>query len=119
NTLVNAVGDAALGVLNSAQWSAALDNAANQRFVTDYTKTHGQTPTLYAAQGYDTAQLIGSALKATGGDLSDADAFRTALEAAEFDSVRGNFQFGNNHHPIQDIYVRKVVRGDDGKLTNV
>lgn len=118
NTLVNAVGDAALGIMNSAQWSADLDNAANKRFVADYTKKYGQAPTLYAAQGYDTAQLIGSALAATKGDLSKQDEFRAALKAAKFDSVRGNFRFGNNHHPIQDIYVRKVVRGDDGKLTN-
>ncbi len=119
NTLVNAVGEAALGIMNSAQWSADLDNAANKRFVADYTKKYGQAPTLYAAQGYDTAQLIGSALAATKGDLSKPDEFRAALRAAKFDSVRGDFRFGNNHHPIQDIYVRKVVRGDDGKLTNV
>lgn len=118
NTLVNAVGDAALGIMNSAQWSADLDNAANKRFVADYTKKYGQAPTLYAAQGYDAAQLIGSALAVTKGDLSKQDEFRAALKAAKFDSVRGNFRFGNNHHPIQDIYVRKVVRGDDGKLTN-
>src|SRR5690606_179757 len=73
NTLVNAVGEAALGIMNSAQWSADLDNAANKRFVADYTKKYGQAPTLYAAQGYDTAQLIGSALAATKGDLSKPD----------------------------------------------
>jgi branched-chain amino acid transport system substrate-binding protein len=118
NTLVNAVGDAALGVVNSAQWSGDLDNPANQRFVADYRKKYGQDPTLYSAQGYDAAQLIGSALAATGGNLDDAAAFRTALKAAKFDSVRGNFRFGTNNHPIQDVYVRKVVRGEDGKLTN-
>jgi branched-chain amino acid transport system substrate-binding protein len=119
NTLVNAVGDAALGVMNSAQWSQDLDNPANRRFVADYVNKYQQTPTLYAAQGYDTARLIGSALQATGGDLSDAAAFRAALRAAKFDSVRGKFRFGSNQHPIQDVYVREVVRGDDGKLTNV
>ena len=71
-------------------------------------------PTLYASQGYDTAQLIGSALKATGGNVDDMNAFRGALEKADFDSVRGNFRFGNNHHPIQDIYVREVVKDDKG-----
>jgi branched-chain amino acid transport system substrate-binding protein len=45
--------------------------------------------------------------------VSDADAFRAALEAADFDSVRGNFAFGPNHHPIQDIYVREVVKEGD------
>ncbi|NLO81329.1 MAG: ABC transporter substrate-binding protein [Xanthomonadaceae bacterium] len=119
NTLVNAVGDAALGVFNTAQWSADLDNPANRRFVADYIEAYGRLPTLYAAQGYDAAQLIGSALQATGGDLSDPTAFRAALREARFESVRGKFRFGANQHPIQDVYVRKVVRGEDGKLANV
>ena len=71
-------------------------------------------PTLYASQGYDAANLIGSALKATGGDPSNMDAFRSALEKADFDSVRGNFRFGSNHHPVQDIYVREVVKDASG-----
>ncbi len=41
------------------------------------------------------------------------DAFRAALEAADFASVRGDFKFGPNHHPIQDIYVREVVKEGD------
>jgi hypothetical protein len=50
-------------------------------------------------------------------DVKDADAFRAALEAADFDSVPGKFSFGSNHHPIQDIYLREVVREGD-VLTN-
>ena len=50
-------------------------------------------------------------------DVGDAAAFRTALEAADFASVRGALKFGNNHHPIQNIYVREVIAGD-GKPTN-
>ena len=44
---------------------------------------------------------------------ADPEAFRAALEAARFDSVRGDFEFGPNHHPIQDIYVREVVKEGD------
>jgi len=71
-------------------------------------------PTLYASQGYDTANLIGSALKATGGEPQNMVDFRKALEKANFDSVRGNFRFGNNHHPVQDLYVREVVKDSTG-----
>jgi branched-chain amino acid transport system substrate-binding protein len=49
--------------------------------------------------------------------LSDADGFRAALEAADFTSVRGDFRFNTNHHPIQDIYDREVV-DVDGTITN-
>ena len=72
-------------------------------------------PSLYASQGYDTANLILSALDVAHPD--DADAFRAALEAANFDSTRGDFEFGSNHHPIQDVYVREVVMEGD-VLTN-
>lgn len=32
--------------------------------------------------------------------------------------MRGEFAFNNNNHPIQNIYVREVVKEDDGVLTN-
>ena len=43
-------------------------------------------------------------------DVADRDAFRAALKAADFPSVRGNFNFGNNQHPIQNFYAREVVK---------
>ena len=112
--ILKAVGDAAVGVHNGSQWNFDLDNAANRKFVEAFKAKYGRMPTLYASQGYDTANLIASALKATGGNPGNMDAFRTALEKADFDSVRGNFRFGSNHHPIQDIYVREVVKDASG-----
>jgi len=113
--ILAAVGDAALGVNNTAQWSPDLDNEANQAFVAAFEEEYGRIPSLYASQGYDTANLILSALATA--PVSDPDAFRAALEAAEFDSVRGDFEFNTNHHPIQDIYAREVVEVD-GTITN-
>jgi branched-chain amino acid transport system substrate-binding protein len=112
--ILKAVGDAAVNVHNGSQWNHDLDNAANKKFVSAFTAKYGRMPTLYASQGYDSANLIGSALAATGGKPENMDAFRKALKAAEFDSVRGNFRFGSNQHPVQDIYVRKVVKDASG-----
>ena len=111
--ILGAVGGAALGVKNGSQWTHDLDNPANQQFVAAYQNAYGRMPTLYASQGYDTARLIGSALKATGG-VDDLDAFRTALKKADFASVRGNFSFGKNQHPVQDIYIREVIQTENG-----
>ena len=116
--LLGAVGEAAVGVVNSAQWSSEFDNPANRRFVTAFRKMYGRTPTLFASQGYDAALLIGSALRAVGGDMNRSDAFRAALEKADFPSVRGRFRFGRNHFPIQDYYVRQVVKSGDGGIVN-
>lgn len=116
--LLGAVGDAAVGTINGSQWTHDLDNAANKQFVEAFRAKYGRTPTLYASQGYDAARLIGSALKAVNGDVSDLAAFQAAVKKADFESVRGNFKFGNNNHPVQDFYVREVVKTDDGKTTN-
>ncbi len=110
-----AMGSAALGVINTGQWSPDLANEANAAFVASFQDTYGRLPSIYASQGFDTANLILSALETA--DVSDQDAFREALRAANFDSVRGSFAFASNHHPIHSIYVREVVE-IDGTLTN-
>ena len=113
--ILKAVGDAALGVKNTSQWSKDLDNKANKKFVQDFQKEYGRLPSLYASQGYDTGKLLISALNVA--DVKDQDKFRSALKNANFESTRGSFKFDTNQHPIQDIYVREVIT--EGKiLTN-
>ncbi len=116
--ILGAVGEAALDVYNTAQWSPDLDNPANARFVEDFVATYERIPSLYASQGYDAALLIDAAVAAVGGDLDDTEALIEAFETAEFDSVRGDFSFNTNHFPIQDFHLRQVVQTDDGTLTN-
>jgi branched-chain amino acid transport system substrate-binding protein len=117
--VLDAVGEAALGVFNSSHWSRDIDNPANRKFVQAFEAEYGRMPDIYASQGYDTALLLDSAIKAVGGKIEDKDAVRAALRAAKFDSVRGNFKFNRNHHPIQDFYVRQVVKDEKGRLTNL
>ncbi len=116
-TILKAAGKAALGVINSTQWNKDLPNAANKRFVADFKKKFGRLPSLFASQGYDTARVIASAIRAVGGDMSKKNDFREALRKADFEAVRGNFKFSANHHPIHDIYIRVVVE-ENGVVTN-
>ncbi|RWP86881.1 MAG: ABC transporter substrate-binding protein [Mesorhizobium sp.] len=113
--ILPAVGDAALGVKNSASWSRDLDNEANKQFVEAFKAEYNRLPSIYAAQSWDTANLILSALSKA--SVKDKDAFRAALKAADFKSVRGEFTFNTNNHPVQNIYVREVVKEGD-VLTN-
>lgn len=113
--VLGAIGDAALGVKNSGSWAKDLDNEANAKFVETFQAEYGRLPSVYAAQAYDTANLIVAA--AGKASIKDADAFRAALKEADFDSVRGKFSFNTNNHPIQDIYVREVIKEGD-VLTN-
>ncbi|MGK7753467.1 MULTISPECIES: ABC transporter substrate-binding protein [unclassified Roseovarius] len=109
--ILQAVGEAALGIKNTSQWSKDLDNEANKEFVAAFQEEYGRLPSLYASQGYDTANLLLSAMAKA--DVTDADAFRAALKEADFESTRGDFEFASNNHPVQDIYVREVIKEGD------
>ena len=116
HSLLKVIGEAAIGIDVSGAWNTDFDNPANKAFVANFTKTYGRTPTMYAAQGYDTAMAIASALKAVGGKIDDTDAFRTAMLKADFQSTRGAFKFGKNQRPIQDWYAMKVEKDAAGKV---
>ncbi len=109
--ILQAVGGAALGVVNTSQWNKDIDNPTNAAFVESFQAEYGRLPSLYASQGFDTANLLISAVEAASPD--DGDAFRAALKAANFDSTRGDFAFGPNNHPVQTIYAREVIQEGD------
>lgn len=117
--IMEAVKDAAVGVHSTSHWNVAQDNDANRKFVAGFKQAYGRTPTVYASQGYDTAKLIASALAATGGKVLDAkDEFRAALKKADFQSVRGDFEFDKNNHPINDWLGQVVEKDADGNIVN-
>lgn len=108
--------DAAVGFLSAGSWAPDLDIDENKAFVAAFEEKYGYIPGSYAMQAFDTASLIDSAVKKTGGDLADKDAVRAALREADFTSLRGNFSFSNNHYPIQDFHMLTVIKRDDGKF---
>ncbi|SLN77426.1 ABC transporter substrate-binding protein [Oceanibacterium hippocampi] len=114
---IDRLGDLALGTLMTQFWVPDLDFPANKKFVADYKAKYGKYPSFYGAQSYDTIMLIKSAVDAVGGDLSKRDEMRAEMKKANFDSVRGPFTFGNNHFPIQNFYLREVIKDADGKFT--
>jgi branched-chain amino acid transport system substrate-binding protein len=105
--------DAAVGVIGALQWGADLPNAVNKKFVKDFEAKYKTEPSFYAAQSYDAANLIASAVAAVKGNLSNKDAVRKALEKADFKSVRGAFKFDTDHYPIQNFYMQAVVKNGD------
>jgi branched-chain amino acid transport system substrate-binding protein len=106
-----------LGSLMTQTWSPDLDVPQNKKFVSAFRAKHGRYPSFYAAQSYDAMFLIKSAVEAVGGDLSNQDGMRAAMEKADYPSVRGPHTYGNNHFPIQNFYLREAVKGDDGVWT--
>ena len=116
--IIRPVGDAMLGIFDTAHWALDLPNAANRKFVAEFEKEYKRLPTVYAAQGYDSALLIDAAVRDVKGKLDDKDAVRKALKAARFQSVRGDFKFNTNQYPIQNYYLRVVGKDSQGRLVN-
>jgi branched-chain amino acid transport system substrate-binding protein len=113
-----ALKETALGAISGSFWGADFDNAVNQKFVTAFEAKYGRIPSQYAAQSYDGAMLLNSAIKKIGGQYKDKNALMAALRAAEFDSVRGDFKFNKNGFPIHDMYVFEVAPDAKGRVSH-
>ena len=105
-----AVKEAALGNFETRYWSPDLKNAANQKYVSDFKKKFGYTPSFYGAQSYDGIMLIDSAVRAVKGDLGNKQGMIAAMRKADYKSTRGSYRYNNNHHPIQNFYLLKAVQ---------
>ncbi len=115
---IKAVGEALLGTFNTSHWAHDLDNPENKRFVAEFEKEYKRIPTMFAAQGWDTIALMDAAVRDVKGKIEDKAAFRKAISAANFKSIRGKFKFNTNNMPIHDLYLRVVVKDDKNRITN-
>src|SRR5262245_60690109 len=111
-----AVKEAALGQWETRYWSPDLKNEANQRYVSDYRKKFGKTPSFYGAQSYDGIMLIASAVRAVKGDLTNKKGMIAAMRKADYKSTRGAYTYNTNHFPIQNFYLLKAVPASGGEL---
>ncbi len=117
-TTLPALKDIAVGVITGSPYSPDLDNPQNKKFVEDFRKKYNRVPSLYAAQSYDAAMLLNSALLKTGGKI-DREPLRAALKQADFRSVAGPFRFNNNQFPIRNFYRVDVGRDSSGQAAFV
>ena len=116
--IIRPVGEPMLGLFDTAHWAIDFDNAANKKFVAAFEKEYKRLPTVFAAQGWDTAMLIDAAVRDVKGKVEDVEAVRKAMKAARFESVRGAFKFNRNQMPIQNYYLRVVGKDAQGRLVN-
>lgn len=109
--------DLASGIPGAQHWVNDLPNEANKKFVADFRAKYRRYPSFYAAQAYDSARLIDSAVAAVKGDLAKKEAMRDAMRKASYASVRGPYRYGNNHFPIQNFYLQETAKNADGTFT--
>src|SRR3954447_13062623 len=110
-TTLPALREAAIGQYEARFWSPDLDVPASKKYVADFRKKNGYTPSYYGAQSYDAIMLIDSAVRGTKGNLKDTQALVKEMRKANYSSVRGKFEFNVNQHPIQDFYLLQAVKG--------
>ena len=112
-----AMGDVAVGVVSGTFWGPDFKNPTSQKFVADFEAKYKRIPSQYAAQSYDAALLLDSAIRKVGGKVDDKPAFTAALKAADFKSVRGDFKFNNNNFPIHDLHMFEAIKDTQNRYT--
>jgi branched-chain amino acid transport system substrate-binding protein len=117
--ILDAVGDAALGVVTAFHYSEAHKSPENKAYTEAYAKAYPKDrPNFMSVGGYDGMHLIAETLKKTQGD-TDGDKFVEAAKGMKWVSPRGPVTIdAATRDIVQTIYIRKVERVG-GKLQNV
>ena len=108
-----AQGDAAEGVMTGLHYAEQLDVPKNREFRESFNTEYGHYPDIYAVQGYDAGQAIANTVNLLKGDISDKQAVISTMGGLTIDSPRGAFTFSKAHNPIQNIYLREVIDGEN------
>jgi branched-chain amino acid transport system substrate-binding protein len=118
DTKLQAMGDAAVGLITMHHYNVDLDNPENKTFVAEWKKAYGadSTPDFFAVGGYDGMAAIVQAVVALKGKM-DGDAAVKALAGWKFASPRGPIMIDpDTRDIIMNEYLVEVVKGSDGKL---
>ena len=117
--VLDAIGDAALGVYNSFHYSEVHKSPENKAYTEAYAKAYPKDrPNFMSVAGYDGMHLIAEVLKKTGGD-TDGEKFIAAAKGMSWVSPRGKITIDPaTRDIIQTVYIRKVEKVG-GKLQNV
>jgi branched-chain amino acid transport system substrate-binding protein len=111
--VLEAAGPAAEGIMTTMHYSDSLDTPRNRQFRTAYATTFKLQPDVYAVQGYDTGLLLSQGMQAVKGDLGNKQALYQSLRTQTIDSPRGKWTMSPAHNPVQDIYLRRVEKGEN------
>ena len=116
---LQAMGDAAVGLITMHHYNADLDNAANKALVASWKKDYGNdaTPDFVAVGAYDGMAVLAHMIKATKGKIGDTAAALDSLKGWKYNSPRGPISIDPATRDIvMNEYLVEVVKGKDGKL---
>ena len=117
--VLDAMGDAALGLITTFHYSAAHDSPENKAFLAQLVKGGAKLDevTMTSVAAYDGARLIYKMIEATNGQR-DPEKALAAVKGMKWVSPRGPVSIDpDTRHIRQNVYLREVAK-QDGKLIN-
>jgi branched-chain amino acid transport system substrate-binding protein len=118
DTKLQAMGDAAVGMITMHHYNADLDNPENKRFVAAWKKEYGadSIPDFMAVGGYDGMALIVDVIQKLKGKVDGEKAIEAA-KGWKFNSPRGPIMIDPETRDIvMNEYLVEVVKGPGGRL---
>ena len=110
---LGAQGAAADGIETALHYGDGLTNAKDAAFRKAFQAKAGREADVYAVQGYDAAQLLAIGLEAAKGKIDDEANLYKAMRSAKLDSPRGPISISASQNVVHNIYLRKVVGGQN------
>jgi branched-chain amino acid transport system substrate-binding protein len=120
-SVIDAAGDAAMGVVTAGVYSAAHDSTLNKQFLADYVAQFGKSPRVTAPSVavWDAMRLIYDGVAAQGNASFNADKFMAFVKGRSIDSPRGPVTIDKGTGDvIQNVYIRRVEKRE-GALQNI
>lgn len=106
---INAVGDAAVGLVGGSRYTPTLDIPANKAFVAAWQKEYGSTPQMFHGDQYQSCVVLQQGIEKAGS--LDTAKIRAALEGLVVNSVKGQVVMrACDHQGEQAGIVVKVVK---------
>src|ERR1039457_2118395 len=112
DTVLNTMGDSAIGLITTHQYSAAHDSAKNKAYVKSYADVNGNAmrPNFMSVAGYDGMAVIYEMIKKGGGKIDGLKSLEAA-KGLKLDSPRGPIMIDPDTRDIvQTVYVRRVQK---------
>jgi branched-chain amino acid transport system substrate-binding protein len=112
-SVVDAAGEAGVGVITTGVYSASHDSPLNRQFVADYVAQFGKSPRLALGNVavWDAMRLIYDGIAAQGSATFDADKFMAFVKGRTMESPRGPITIEKENGDItQNVYVRRAEK---------
>jgi branched-chain amino acid transport system substrate-binding protein len=112
DTVLNSMGDSAIGLITTHHYSAVHDSAKNKAYVKNYADVNGNAmrPNFMSVGGYDGMAVIYEMIKKGGGKIDGLKSV-DAVRGLKLDSPRGPIMIDPDTRDIvQNVYVRRVQK---------